>query len=383
VSGQHPLVAQERWAARLRRVEHAVEARVAARLRNRPGWLVTVDPYVGHGTPTRVHLRGRAVVRRERPRRGTGRTGALVTGLARYARVEATGEPVDIEVAGTTVPAVSDEEGYVDVDVDLPGVSPGWHDVTWRPSSGPVPGRLFVVDPEAPLGLVSDLDDTVIHTGLTRAWEALRSTLLVADDARVPIAGGAELYQELLAVPGRASPAGRADGSQDPGPVTSTAPAPAFYVSTGAWNLHEMLLRFLARHGFPAGPLLLTDWGPSARWLFREDSTVFKTRTIVTVLDEHPGLDWVLVGDSGQHDPEAYAAVVRSRPGRVRAVYIRAVPPTSLLHPGRLDALAAEMAGLGVPLLLIRDSVEAAEHARGLGLIGEPGLARVRAAVRG
>ena len=328
---------------------------------------MTVDPYVGHGTPDRAHLRGRAVVRRQQPRRRIGAAATLLTSLTRYLRVEAKSEPIDIEVAGQTISAVSDDEGYLSVDIDLPEVSTGWHDVTWRSSSGAVPGRLLVVDPDAPLGLVSDLDDTVIHTGLTRAWEALRTSLLVADEDRLPIAGGAELYQALLA-----------NGSGTADPKTR---APAFYVSTGAWNMHEMLQLFLARNGFPAGPILLTDWGPSARWLFREDSVAFKARTIASLIAQHPRPGWVLVGDSGQHDPEAYAAVVRSCPGRVRAVYIREVPPTSEPRTKRVGELAAEMAGLGVPMLLIRDSVEAAEHAHGLGLIDESGVARVRAAV--
>lgn len=350
-------------------MEHAVEAGLAARLRGRPGWIVTVDPYVGHGTPTHAHLRGRAVVRRRQPRRRNGAAATLITSLTRYARVEAKRESIDIEVAGRTVSAVSDDEGYLTVDVDLPEVPTGWHEVTWRSSSEAVPGRLLVVDPDAPLGLVSDLDDTVIHTGLTRVWETVRTSLLVADEDRVPIAGGAELYQALLAVDRRGT--------------SPTVEGPAFYVSTGAWNMHEMLVLFLARNGFPAGPIMLTDWGPSARWLFREDSVAFKARTITTLIAQHPCAGWVLVGDSGQHDPEAYAAVVRSCPGQVRAVYIRDVPPTSVLRTKRVGELAAEMAGLGVPMLLIRDSVEAAEHAHGLGLIDQSGVARVRVAVRG
>ena len=325
--------------------------------------MVTVDPYIGHGTPDRVHLRARVVLRPARARRRRGTAAVLLTGLARYAGIDVPGQQVEVDVAGRTFSAVSDEEGYVELEAAVPGAGPGWHDVAWRPPSGPVPGRLLLVDPDAQLGLVSDLDDTVIHTGLTRAREALRTTLLVADDERLPIAGGAELYSALVA-----GDAGR---------------APAFYVSTGAWNLHQMLVLFLARNGFPAGPVLLTDWGPTPRWLFREDSAVFKARTIVGLMAEHPHLAWVLVGDSGQHDPEAYAAVVRARPDRVRAIYIRDVPPTSPLRTARVERLAGELADLGVPMLLIRDSVEAAEHAHGLGLVDEAAVRRVRAVVAG
>ena len=355
-------VTRERWAGWLSRLEHAVESRVADFLRRRPGWVVTVDPYIGYGTSTRAHLQGRVVVRPRRRRRRAGPTAALVTGLARYASVDVAGEQVTLDVAGRTATAVSGLEGYVEVDVELPDVVPGWHDVSWRTSADTERGRLLVVDPDARLGVVSDLDDTVIHTGLTRAWESVRTTLLVPDDERVAILGGPELYQALVA----------GDGGR----------APVFYVSAGAWNLHRMLVSFLARHGFPAGPLVLTDWGPTARWLFRENSAAFKARTIVELMGEHPGLSWVLVGDSGQHDPEAYAAVVRSHRERVRAVYIRDVPPQSPQRAARVHGLAEEMAGLGVPMLLISDSVEATEHAYGLGLVDEVAVQRVRAAVR-
>ena len=199
-----------------------------ARLRRRPGWIATVDPYIGHGTPDRVHLRGRVVLRPARPRRRRGPTAALLTGLARYAGIDVPGEPVELDVAGRTVATVSDAEGYLEVDVAVPGAAPGWHEVTWRPASGPVPGRLLIVDPDARLGLVSDLDDTVIHTGLTRAWEAVRTTLLVADDDRVPIVGGAELYQALVdGDAGRGTGVLRVHRGVEPAPDAASCSSPA------------------------------------------------------------------------------------------------------------------------------------------------------------
>jgi phosphatidate phosphatase APP1 len=45
--------------------------------------------------------------------------------------------------------------------------------------------------------------------------------------------------------------------------------APIIFVSTGAWNTAPTLTRFLKRNGFPIGPLLLTDWGPTNTGWFR------------------------------------------------------------------------------------------------------------------
>lgn len=342
--------------------ERALDRRVGRLLRTRPGWKVTVVPYIGHGTTTRVHVRARVVARRRVERLRTGPAAVLLTGLGHYLSAEVTGEPVLIELAGSKVRATSDAEGYVDATLEVADLAPGWHPVTFRLEPAEVvPGRVLVVDPQAHVGVVSDIDDTILHTGLTRLVEAVRNTLLVAEHQRRPVAGAAELYAGLVA----------ADEGR----------APAFYVSTGAWNLHTMLEQFLVRHRFPAGPMLMTDWGPGGSWLFREDSIAFKSRTIMALIDEHPHLRWVLVGDSGQHDPEAYAAVARARPDRLQAVYIREVPPQAPARTRRVRELAGELAELGIPMLLVRDSVAAAEHARSLGLLDPAHVEQVSRAV--
>jgi phosphatidate phosphatase APP1 len=343
-------------------LETAVDARIGDYLRRRPGWAVTVVPYVGHGSRDSVSLRARLVARPLVARSHAGRTKVLVASISHYLSAEVAGEPVEVSVAGSTAQAVSDLEGYVEVTLAVDSFEPGWHPVGWEAQSGQaVPGRVMIVDPEARLGVVSDIDDTILHTGLTRLREALRTTLLVAEEERLPIPGAAELYTGLV--------------SGDHGR------APVFYVSTGAWNLHTMLERFLARHKFPAGPMLMTDWGPGGAWLFREDSIAFKSRTIIALIDAHPHLRWVLLGDSGQHDPEAYAAVARARPGSLRAIYIREVPPQSPERARRVRELADELASQGLPLLLTSDSAAAAQHAASLGLLDGSQVARVRHAV--
>jgi phosphatidate phosphatase APP1 len=322
--------------------EQAFDDRVAAAMRERPGWEIAVVPYVGSGTTARAHLGARVVLRRSTSRRKP----TLLTSLGRYLTVEVRGEAAAVEVAGRRVDAISGREGYLEVHVDV-DLQPGWHDVSWSAGGTVTPGRLHVVDPRATLGLVSDIDDTVIHTGITRMYEAIRNTLLVATEDRLAIPGAADLYQQLVA----------GDGGR----------APVFYVSTGAWNLHEPMEQFLDRHGFPAGPLVMTDWGPGVGWLFREGSVEFKSRMVLDLMTEHPQLRWVLVGDSGEHDPEAYTTVVRLQPDRVIAIYIREVLPESITRAAHVRGLADEVARLGVPMLLIRDSADALAHARSAG----------------
>jgi phosphatidate phosphatase APP1 len=86
---------------------------------------------------------------------------------------------------------------------------------------------------------------------------------------------------------------------------------------------------------------------------------------ITRILATYPALPFVLIGDSGQEDPEIYCEIVRSYPGRILAVYIRNVTPTLAQRTAAVQALA----------------LAAARHACAHGLISSTDLAAVAAAV--
>jgi phosphatidate phosphatase APP1 len=46
---------------------------------------------------------------------------------------------------------------------------------------------------------------------------------------------------------------------------------------------------------------------------------------IEAILDRFPERKFILVGDSGEHDPEVYAALLRQRPEQILKIYIRNV----------------------------------------------------------
>jgi len=71
--------------------------------------------------------------------------------------------------------------------------------------------------------------------------------------------------------------------------------------------------------------------------------------------------------------------VVRLRPGRVRAIYVRHVST-----PARADEvteIGRSLRGDGVEMVLVEDSVQAAEHALAAGLVRAEAVASVRHAV--
>jgi phosphatidate phosphatase APP1 len=109
--------------------------------------------------------------------------------------------------------------------------------------------------------------------------------------------------------------------------MTTHPHAPFVYLSSGAWNTARTLRRFLARHGFPAGPLLLTDFGPTDTGWFRS-GRVHKTTSLHRLMETFPHVRWVLIGDDGQADPEIYRAAAQAHPDRVVAIGIRTMTRT-------------------------------------------------------
>ena len=360
--------------------EEVVQVAMLAVLRLRGKHHPTIVPFIGHGTPRRIRIKGRVLLGRRAadappvavpgapaPTARTRRA-VLRASLARFLTVEVPRARVVATVDGVRAELRADRDGYLDAAFDIDPaheLSPGWHGVQLAlPDGATVTAQVLVVDPRARLGVVSDVDDTILETGISRGLAFLRATLLTEVRERSPLPGAAALYRALTERP---------DGP----------PRPIFYVSTSPWNLHEMLLEFIALRRFPLGPLLLTDWGPSRDWLLRIEATEHKTGLIRRMLDEHPQLRLVLIGDSGQLDPEIYAALAREHPDRIAAVYIRRTANAARDRIAAVDAIAAEVSGAGVPMLAVDDSMQIAAHAAGIGLLDAAALPAVREGVAG
>lgn len=291
--------------SRAARVEDRLHAALEGTLQGR-GWGPRVVPYVGYGAPGWVRVLARVVLTPtgdDRPRPADVAAGAPldVRGWRRFVSASAPRVAVTVTVGDRTHEVASDREGYLDV--RLPAeLDPGWHRITLEVDGRPpVRADVRVVGPETRLGMVSDIDDTVIVTVLPQPLVAFRNAFLMLESARSPVGGMAELYAE----------------------VTETHPDVfVVYLSTGAWNTAGALARFLHHHGFPRGPLLLTDWGPTTSAWFRSGRAHKRTQ-LRRLLEELPDLTWLLVGDDGQHDPTTYAELAEDAPDRVEAIAIR------------------------------------------------------------
>ncbi|QAY64037.1 DUF2183 domain-containing protein [Xylanimonas allomyrinae] len=291
-------------------VEDRIVATAGAIARSAGGWLPRIDGYTGFGTPRRVRVMGRVLLS---PRRiGRGQPSPVQRGFRTFLALPAPGHHVVVTVGDTVVDAVADRAGYVDVEVDLPDdapLRPGWQRATLRTTSAyasQVHVGVVVVGDDARIGVVSDIDDTAMVTAVPTLFVAAWNMLWVRAAARRAVRGMAELYGRI------------AEANPD---------APFVYLSAGAWNTARTLRRFLARHGYPAGPLLLTDFGPTRTGWFRSGRQ-HKTTSLERLVETFPQVRWVLVGDDGQQDPEIYAEAARTHPGRVVAIGIRTMSRT-------------------------------------------------------
>jgi phosphatidate phosphatase APP1 len=330
-------------------VERAWDARRLRRSGTRVPVDFRIDTYGGHGSAAGVVVRGR-VLDDPAPSEaveGEGVGAAVRRTVRHFLTDELPGVPLRVSVGDASTTTVSDEEGYflVRLQPTAASLTSPWTtgtvelDGSYRGLTGDhrTSVEVRVPGPDVSFGIVSDVDDTILETGVQRALHMLKQTFTGSALTRTPFEGAAELYRDLAA------------GAN-----------PVFYVSSSPWNLHAFLQAFISHHGFPPGPVLLRDLLGSRAG--REQ----KHGRIDEVLELHPDLPFVLIGDSGEKDPQIYADTVRAHPGRIRAVYIREVR----LNPGdgRVEKVS-DAWDSDVPFVLAADSDAVRRHAGGLGLL--------------
>jgi phosphatidate phosphatase APP1 len=299
------------------RIEDAINDVIERRLRHR-GWTPTVTPYTGYGAPGWVRVLGRVLLSRFHPK--PSKNPRKLRGWRSFTTFSAAGAPVMITAGGVTHQTVTDRGGFIDTVVEA-SFEPGWATVMISSEDSPqVEAPIRVIDPAVRFGIVSDIDDTVMVTTLPRPLLAAWHTFVLDEHARASVAGMAVLYERLV--------------NANPG-------APVMYLSTGAWNVAPTLTRFLARHLYPAGPLLLTDWGPQNDRFFR-NGEAHKRATLERLAREFPDIRWLLVGDDGQHDEQIYAAFAADHPDNVAAIAIRHLSPAQAVLAGAIPSPSGE-----------------------------------------
>lgn len=162
-------------------------------------------------------------------------------------------------------------------------------------------GQLFPLEAEG-VSVISDIDDTIKITEVGDTKATLRNTFLREFQA---VPGMAEFYQALA----------------------RTNHATFHYISASPWQLYEPLAAFLATNNFPAGTFELKEFRWKSRKVFNlfAPPEKFKLGVIEPLLRQFPKRKFILIGDSGERDPEIYGALARKFPEQITQIYIRAV----------------------------------------------------------
>ena len=256
--------------------------------------------------------------------------------------------PVTVHVGRASVRTRADRSGYIDVVVRDHGLEPGWHEARIEAMGAHAVAAKVLIIPEGPrLGIISDIDDTAMVTHVPRVLVAAWNQLVKYSSAREPVPGMAELYSRIQAA--------------HPG-------TPMMYLSTGAWNVVPTLRSFFSRHGFPSGPALMTDWGPTNTGWFRSGIEHKRTELRRLMIDL-PQITWILFGDDGQHDPYIYGEAARHHADRIAAVAIRRLTATQQVlaggltaHPMGIGPEARTLAEADVPVVVGADGYELARR---------------------
>ncbi|GGH48076.1 App1 family protein [Microbacterium album] len=329
------------WIARLERRIHAWRERHARRRGRRP----TVLVFPGYGGDGWVRVLGRVLIVPPGKRTATGEL-ASVRGWRSFIGIPIGYATVTIELGGRTHEVVADRGGVIDARIEAE-LEPGWQTVSMSvEGSEPAQARVQIVSPEVDFGVVCDVDDTVMVTALPRPLLAAWNSFVLDEHARQPVPGMAVLLDRL---------------------TRSRPGTPMIYLSTGAWNVAPTLTRFLSRHLFPAGSLLLTDWGPTHDRWFRS-GTEHKLTNLRRLAEEFPGVEWLLIGDDGQHDDDIYTRFTSEYPNSVAGVAIRRLSPAEAVLAGGRTAVNDHSAA-GVPWVSADDGAGIAERLEQVGLL--------------
>jgi phosphatidate phosphatase APP1 len=234
---------------------------------------------------------------------------------------------------------------------------PRWHEVAlWLPDldqsgEATITGRVIGPFPGAAFGVISDIDETVIQTGIDDLIKLAHNTFVVNAYKRLPFPGVREFYMALRRG------------------ISGEGFNPIFYVSNAPWNLYDLIQDVFRIRDIPLGPFFLVGWGLEDTHLFRASPFEHKLGSIDQIMDAYPHLDFILLGDNTEKDPEIYLEAVRRHPHRIKVVYVYLRGQPSSQSESHLEQIGARVREAGSDFVSVRSVVEAASDAASRGLI--------------
>ncbi len=317
-----------------------------------------IIPFDSYGTATHLYLKGRALEDEGIDLNKKSWVQLFINSWKRFETDEIRNTPISIKLPNDhKIEFNTDAEGYYLTDQSIQNIesyvsSERWldYEVSYATShknkiqnGNKFCGRMLIPGENSAFGVVSDIDDTILYTGVTSQlkWRVIINTLFKTPHKRQALEGAADFYELLH------------NGK------TGTECNPIFYVSNSPWNLYRYLNMFLSVNKFPDGPILLRD----IRMPYDKTpkpELAHKYNEIYKILNTYPDLNFILIGDCGEKDAHIYQDVVKKFPGRILAIYLRAVKHSKRMQ--RIENLFVDYNE--VPVLIVKSGEEALAHAR-------------------
>lgn len=181
--------------------------------------------------------------------------------------------------------------------------------------------------------VISDLDDTVLHSHTASALKRMYSILFVIPQKRKPVTYTRELMDWFNRQQVRIT-----------------------YLSKSESNLFELIAAFLRSNDLPRGALLLSPFLRYHQLPKPNKGKDYKYDHLRTFLREQPDNKIILLGDDTQRDMEIYTSIIHEFPERILKVYIR---QTRLTQNERQKELWNRLRETGVPAVYFTDGEEA------------------------
>jgi len=207
-------------------------------------------------------------------------------------------------------------------------------------------GEIMMIKNKPQFGVISDIDDTILVSYATNKLMKFRLMFFNNALTRMPFEGVSAFYESLQRG------------------TMLNGYNPLFYLSNSEWNLYDLLYEFVQFHRIPKGPLLLREMAIYffRFWEMREynkNHKLEKLRHIFTVFSD---LNFILIGDSGQKDPDVYSRIIKEFPGRVLTVYIRDIGISRKTM--RIQTISENVREeFDTEMVLVKDTEAAAKHA--------------------
>ena len=327
------------------------------------GWFkkdpLQIISFQSYGTDSHFYSRGRALEDESIDLESQKIWHLAVNTWKRFETDEIKNVGLNVKLSNNTIlKTTTDENGYFKVDEKLENLNSLTNDEGWLTyelsyddvnivrniqNENRFPGELLIPSEKAQFGVASDIDDTILHTGVVSylKWRVIYNSIFRDAKNRSPLEGAADFYHKLH----------RGASGENANPI--------FYVSHSPWNLYRYLELFLKQNNFPKGPILLRSLSNFLRKK-PQDEKPQKQKEILNLLKTYPNLPFILIGDSGEHDPDIYMEIAEEFPDRILAIYLRSVKHKKKMIrvKGLVDNYKTTM------VLMVESSAQAIEHAR-------------------